>query len=75
MTKSLGNSPDMIDIIDEHGADAFRFSLMMLSPPGQDLLFDEKKLEVGKHFANKIWNAARFVLSQEEERPSSAPAG
>ena len=66
MSKSLGNSPDMIDIIDRHGADAFRFSLMMLSPPGQDLLFDEKKLDVGKHFANKVWNAARFVLSQEE---------
>jgi valyl-tRNA synthetase len=66
MSKSLGNSPDMIDIIDRYGADAFRFSLMMLSPPGQDLLFDEKKVEVGKHFANKIWNAARFVLSQEE---------
>jgi valyl-tRNA synthetase len=65
MSKSLGNSPDMIDIIDRHGADAFRFSLMMLSPPGQDLLFDEKKVDVGKHFANKIWNAARFVLSQE----------
>jgi valyl-tRNA synthetase len=66
MSKSLGNSPDMIDIIDRHGADAFRFSLMMLSPPGQDLLFDEKKVDVGKHFANKIWNAARFVLSQEQ---------
>ncbi len=66
MSKSLGNSPDMVDIIDTHGADAFRFSLMMLSPPGQDLLFDEKKVDVGKHFANKIWNAARFVLSQEE---------
>jgi valyl-tRNA synthetase len=66
MSKSLGNSPDMIDIIDRHGADAFRFSLMMLSPPGQDLLFDEKKIEVGKHFANKIWNAARFVLSQDQ---------
>jgi valyl-tRNA synthetase len=68
MSKSLGNSPDMIDIIAVHGADAFRFSLMMLSPPGQDLLFDEKKVDVGKHFANKIWNAARFVLSQEMGR-------
>ena len=66
MSKSLGNSPDMIDIIDSYGADAFRFSLMMLSPPGQDLLFDEKKVEIGKHFANKIWNAARFVFSQEQ---------
>ncbi|MCK4235528.1 MAG: valine--tRNA ligase, partial [Candidatus Krumholzibacteria bacterium] len=64
MSKSLGNSPDPIDIIDHYGADAFRFTLMMLSPPGQDLLFDEKKVELGKHFANKIWNAARFVLGQ-----------
>jgi valyl-tRNA synthetase len=75
MSKSLGNSPDMIDIIDRHGADAFRFSLMMLSPPGQDLLFDEKKVEVGQHFANKIWNAARFVLSQEEGESLFAGGG
>ena len=66
MSKSLGNSPDPIDIIDRNGADAFRFSLMMLSPPGQDIMFEEKKVEVGKHFANKIWNATRFVLGQGE---------
>jgi valyl-tRNA synthetase len=65
MSKSLGNSPDPIDIIGRSGADAFRFTLMMLSPPGQDIMFDESKVDVGKHFANKIWNAARFVLAQE----------
>jgi valyl-tRNA synthetase len=65
MSKSLGNSPDPIDIIERTGADAFRFTLMMLSPPGQDVMFDESKVDVGKHFANKIWNAARFVLGQE----------
>jgi valyl-tRNA synthetase len=65
MSKSLGNSPDPIDIIGRAGADAFRFTLMMLSPPGQDIMFDESKVDVGKHFANKIWNAARFVLGQE----------
>ncbi|MGM0484690.1 MAG: valine--tRNA ligase [Candidatus Krumholzibacteriota bacterium] len=64
MSKSLGNSPDPIDIIDRYGADALRFSLMKLSPPGQDILFDEKKVDIGKHFANKIWNASRLVLSQ-----------
>jgi len=70
MSKSLGNSPDPIDIIERYGADALRFTLMRLSPPGQDILFDEKKVELGKHFANKIWNAARFVLSQSaEEEP------
>jgi len=68
MSKSLGNSPDPIDIIDHYGADAFRFTLMRLSPPGQDLLFDERKVDLGKHFANKIWNATRFVLGQEGVR-------
>ena len=64
MSKSLGNSPDPIDIIDRYGADALRFSLMKLSPPGQDILFDETKVDIGKHFANKIWNASRLVLSK-----------
>jgi valyl-tRNA synthetase len=78
MSKSLGNSPDPIDIIERYGSDAFRFTLMMLSPPGQDILFDEKKVDVGKHFANKIWNAARFVLGQEcpgfaENDPGAEP--
>jgi valyl-tRNA synthetase len=66
MSKSLGNSPDPIDIIECYGADSLRFALMRLSPPGQDILFEEKMVEVGKHFANKIWNAARFVLSQTD---------
>jgi valyl-tRNA synthetase len=70
MSKSLGNSPDMIDIIQRSGADAFRFALMMLSPPGQDLLFDESKVDVGRHFANKIWNAARFVLGGPDAPPA-----
>ena len=82
MSKSLGNSPDPIDIIDRAGADALRFTLMMLSPPGQDIMFDESKVDVGRHFANKIWNAARFVLAQEaapvcadEDAPEPLPAG
>ena len=79
MSKSLGNSPDPIDIVGRAGADAFRFTLMMLSPPGQDIMFDESKVDVGKHFANKVWNAARFVLAQEagggaSEPPAQAPA-
>jgi len=75
MSKSLGNSPDPIDIIGRSGADAFRFTLMMLSPPGQDIMFDESKVEVGKHFANKIWNAARFVLGQEAPSEGEAVFG
>jgi len=73
MSKSLGNSPDMIDVIGRTGADALRFSLIMLSPPGQDLLFDEGKVDVGRHFANKIWNAARFLLGRDGK--GGAPGG
>jgi valyl-tRNA synthetase len=61
MSKSLGNSPDPIAMMDAYGADAVRFTLIYLTPTGQDLLFDEKRLETGKFFANKIWNAARLV--------------
>ena len=62
MSKSLGNSPDPIEMMDRYGADAVRFTLIYLTPTGQDLLFDEKRLETGKFFANKLWNAARLVL-------------
>jgi valyl-tRNA synthetase len=61
MSKSLGNSPDPIEMMDRYGADAVRFTLIYLTPTGQDLLFDEKRLETGKFFANKVWNAARLV--------------
>ena len=61
MSKSLGNSPDPIEMMERYGADAVRFTLVYLTPTGQDLLFDEKRLETGKFFANKIWNAARLV--------------
>ncbi|MBD3333986.1 MAG: valine--tRNA ligase [Candidatus Eisenbacteria bacterium] len=62
MSKSLGNSPDPIDLIDRYGADALRFTMLMLTPQGNDILFGEKKVEVGRNFANKIWNAARLIL-------------
>jgi valyl-tRNA synthetase len=61
MSKSLGNSPDPIEMMEKYGADAVRFTLVYLTPTGQDLLFDEKRLETGKFFANKVWNAARLV--------------
>src|SRR5258706_1966903 len=61
LSKSLGNSPDPLEMMDKHGADAIRFTLAYLTPTGSDLLFDEKRLETGKFFANKIWNAARLV--------------
>ena len=61
MSKSLGNSPDPLEVMDRYGADAVRFTMIYLTPTGQDLLFDEKRLETGKFFANKIWNAAKLV--------------
>jgi valyl-tRNA synthetase len=61
MSKSLGNSPDPLAMMDAFGADAVRFTMIYLTPTGQDLLFDEKRLETGKFFANKVWNAARLV--------------
>src|SRR5216117_4520463 len=61
MSKSLGNSPDPLEMMERFGADAVRFTMIYLTPSGQDMLFDEKRLETGKFFANKVWNAARLV--------------
>jgi valyl-tRNA synthetase len=61
MSKSLGNSPDLLNLIDQFGADAVRFGIMISSPAGNDLLFDEAALEQGKFFNNKIWNALKLV--------------
>ena len=66
MSKSLGNAPDTLGILDKYGADAVRFSLMYNTSQGQDILFSEKLLEMGSNFANKIWNASKFVLSNLE---------
>jgi valyl-tRNA synthetase len=62
MSKSLGNSPDPLDVIDKYGADALRFTVIYLAPLGQDILFSEERCELGRNFANKIWNAGRFLL-------------
>jgi len=62
MSKSLGNSPDPLDLIDRFGADALRFGIMLIAPQGQDILFDENRIEVGRNFMNKLWNASRFIL-------------
>ncbi|MEJ7769039.1 MAG: valine--tRNA ligase [Chitinophagaceae bacterium] len=61
MSKSLGNSPDLLELIDRYGADAVRFGIMISSPAGNDLLFDENSLEQGRNFNNKIWNALKLV--------------
>ncbi|MBV6642918.1 MAG: valine--tRNA ligase [Cyclobacteriaceae bacterium] len=61
MSKSLGNSPDPLDLIKSYGADGVRTGMLFSSPAGNDLLFDEKLVEQGRNFANKIWNAYRLV--------------
>jgi valyl-tRNA synthetase len=71
MSKSLGNSPDPLDLIAKYGADGLRFGLMRIAPSGQDIAFDEKQIEEGRNFATKLWNAARF---RQMHGPSEAAA-
>jgi len=72
MSKSLGNSPDPLDLIASFGADAVRTGMLFSSPAGNDLLYDEKQIEQGRNFANKIWNAFRLVKgwTTEQQDPS-----
>ena len=67
MSKSLGNSPDPIELMNKYGADGVRVGMLLSSPAGNDLLFDEKLCEQGRNFSNKIWNAYRLVSSWETE--------
>ena len=67
MSKSLGNSPDPLDLIAKYGADALRFGIMRSAPSGLDLKFDESSIEEGRNFANKLWNACRYRLMQGGE--------
>jgi valyl-tRNA synthetase len=60
MSKSLGNSPDPLELIDKYGADGLRFGLMRIAPTGQDIRFDERQIEEGRNFATKLWNVTRF---------------
>ncbi len=69
MSKSLGNSPDPLELISEYGADALRFTMIYIAPLGQDVLFSSDKLELGRNFANKIWNAGRFLLMNVQNIP------
>ena len=65
MSKSLGNSPDLLDLIDRFGADAVRFGILIAAPAGNDLLFDESSCDQGRSFNNKIWNALKLVKMWE----------
>ena len=74
LSKSLGNSPDPLNIIDKYGADAVRFSMVYLAPLGQDVRMDVDvvnqdiaSMELGRNFVNKIWNAGRFIMMKQEE--------
>ena len=67
MSKSLGNSPDPLELIAKYGADALRFGTMRSAPQGLDVLFDEKDVELGRNFCNKLWNACRFRQMQGGE--------
>jgi valyl-tRNA synthetase len=68
MSKSLGNGIDPLEIIDKYGADALRFTLATGNSPGNDMRFSQDKVEASRNFANKIWNAARFILMNLEGR-------
>jgi len=76
MSKSLGNSPEPLDLIAEYGADAVRFTILFLAPLGQDIIYSAEKNELGRNFANKIWNAGRFLLMNRDTiGESTAGAG
>lgn len=75
MSKSLGNSPDPIDLIEKYGADGVRTGMLFSSPAGNDLPFDEKLVEQGRNFCNKIWNAFRLVDGWEVDTTLKAPHG
>ena len=76
MSKSLGNSPDPIELIEKYGADGVRVGMLLTSPAGNDLPFDEKLCETGRNFSNKIWNAFRLIngweVSSDKEQPESS---
>jgi valyl-tRNA synthetase len=75
MSKSLGNSPDPLDLISKYGADGLRFGIIRVAPQGQDIKFDEKQIEEGRNFANKLWNAVRFREMQGPANPSPDLSG
>jgi valyl-tRNA synthetase len=75
LSKSLGNSPDPLDVIKTYGADALRFSIIYMAPLGQDILYSNDKCEIGRNFANKLWNASRFRSMQGECSRASDIAG
>ena len=74
LSKSLGNSPDPLDLIAKYGADGLRFGLLRIAPQGADIRYDEKQMEEGRNFANKLWNACRFRQQQGPSDPGANPS-
>jgi valyl-tRNA synthetase len=78
MSKSLGNSPDPLELIEKYGADGVRVGMLLCSPAGNDLMFDESYCEQGRNFANKVWNAFRlikgFTVDETIDTPQSSKA-
>jgi valyl-tRNA synthetase len=72
MSKSLGNSPDLLDLIERYGADAVRFGILISAPAGNDLLFDDSSCEQGRNFNNKIWNALKLVKLWENRQSTDS---
>ena len=73
MSKSLGNSPDPLDLISKFGADGLRFGIMSIAPQGQDVLFSEERVQQGRNFCNKLWNACRFRQMSGSSYPKNQP--
>jgi valyl-tRNA synthetase len=73
MSKQLGNSPDLLLLIDQYGADAVRFGIMIASPAGNDILFDESALEQGRNFNNKMWNAVKLLKMWQSRTTDDGP--
>jgi valyl-tRNA synthetase len=74
LSKSLGNSPDPLDLIAKYGADGLRFGLIRIAPQGADIRFDEKQIEEGRNFCNKLWNICRFRTMHGPVEPPADPA-
>ena len=75
MSKSLGNGIDPLDVIDKYGADALRFTLITGNAPGNDMRFTDERVEASRNFANKVWNASRFILMNMEGKNITKPSG
>ncbi|MDR1402030.1 MAG: valine--tRNA ligase [Puniceicoccales bacterium] len=71
MSKSLGNSPEPLDLIEKYGADGLRFGILLSAPQGQDLIFNEENMVLGRNFCNKLWNAFRFSRMNRQCQPFS----